>query len=274
MDKSIVLVGAGRMGSAMLSGWLNALGNEYTFHVIDSGAADYLANLPMQSGTGARSVHYPSAEALPRNLRVDATVLATKPKMIDIALRTLSSQGHVGSLVISVAAGITIETLSQALHSAKAIARVMPNIGAMVGCSVSAGYASVEATAVQRQLIETLFAAIGSFSWLETEDQLHAVTAVSGSGPAYVFALCEAMIVAGQEQGLSPKTAKALAIGTVCSAGKLLENQPDPTHLRQTVTSPNGTTEAGLSVLKQRGDLRNLVARTIDAAKRRSIELS
>ncbi|NIA71324.1 pyrroline-5-carboxylate reductase [Pelagibius litoralis] len=270
----VVLIGAGRMGHAMLVGWLRELRPSHEFHVVDPGVCDAVAALRKRLANPGSLVHYASAQDLPDDLAADVIVLATKPRIIAAALQAMPKPTALNAVVISVAAGVGIADIQQHLHGNLSTVRVMPNIGASVGYSVSAGFADASTKPDGRVHVELLFQAIGTFSWLESEDQLHAVTALSGSGPAYVFAMCEAMIMAGIEQGLDDTTARSLAIATVSAAGRLLENCPDPGLLRETVTSPNGTTAAGLAVLGKENVLERLVWQTLDAARQRSISLS
>lgn len=272
--KTIILVGAGKMGGAMLTGWLEKLDSTYVFHVIDPGAGAHLNDLQMRLGDKAIFSHYETADALPPDLAADVVILATKPQLVSTALQLLSGHLQEGALVVCVAAGVGIAALQSDVDNGQTAVRVMPNIGALLGYSVSAGFAPDNTTAAHRSLVVDLFTAIGSFTWLEDESQMHAVTALSGSGPAYVFAMCEAMIAAAIAQGLNEATAKELAIGTICAAGRLLEDNPDPTSLREAVTSPNGTTQAGLAALAKDGALDGLMVRTIAAARDRSIALS
>lgn len=267
----VVLIGAGRMGQAMLVGWLRALADSHTFHVIDPQAADAVAALAQDK---ENLNHYASADHLPEGLVADVIVLATKPQIVSTALQALPVNCLANAVVVSVAAGIEIADIRKHLSGNTPVARVMPNIGAQVGYCVSAGFSPDDTPQMSRAHVEMLFDAIGSFCWLGAEEQIHAVTAVSGSGPAYLFAMCEAMIAAGTKHGLDADTARSLAIRTVSAAGRLLEQTPDPAHLRETVTSPNGTTAAGLAELFKENSLECLLTLAVASARRRSIELS
>lgn len=272
--KKILLIGAGRMGSAMLSGWLSGLKMPAHFMVIDPHMKPDVGDLTENPLPGKQVSYFTHADEIPGHVTADAVVLATKPQMVTGA--TISIQKLIGSdtVLVSVAAGVNIETIASAIPEQTAAVRIMPNIGAMVGYSVSAGYASEDVTDGQKSLIEALFTSIGVFSWLASEDDLHTVTALSGSGPAYYFALCEALMAAAESKGLPHSVAHDLAIGTVVAAGRLLEGTPDPKMLRETVTSPNGTTAAGLASLGKDNALSKLAQYTIDAAHNRSIELA
>ncbi|WP_405117462.1 pyrroline-5-carboxylate reductase [Phaeobacter sp. BS23] len=272
--KTIMLIGAGRMGSAMLSGWLTELKMPVNLIAIDPHIEPTLEDLVETPLPGKTYSYYKEASVIPADVTADAVVFATKPQMVVDAIQSV--QAHIGpqTVLASVAAGVSTETIEGALPSDLAAVRIMPNIGAMVGHAVSAGYASPSVSSDQKALIETLFASIGVFTWLDREDDMHTVTALSGSGLAYYFALCEAMIEAAKDMGLSAVAARDLAIGTVIAAGRLLEQTSDPTHLRETVTSPNGTTHAGLQAMTRDDTLKTLAADTLKAAHQRSIELA
>lgn len=271
---TILLVGAGRMGGAMLRGWMAALGPNTRIIALDPHAGQYLEDIPRHSDNAPSFSHISDAADLPENLQATAIVLATKPQMVPDALRVLSSHITPETLIVSVAAGVTIATIKSSLTTLQPVVRTMPNIGATIGLSASAAYPSDDVTPKQKGLTERLYHAVGNLTWLECENDLHIVTAISGSGPAYFFAMCEAMIAAAVRQGLSQKAAKDLILGTINGAAGLLCETPEPTKLRETVTSPNGTTAAGLEILMSDNTLNNLIDRTIFAACSRSEELS
>ena len=257
--RGLVLVGCGRMGGAMLQRWL-ARG-------LDAGAVTVIdPNL--------------APEWQDRGLRVNAdlpgdpavVVLAVKPQMMGDALSAMPDLS--GSLVISVAAGTTIATFEAAFPGAPVI-RVMPNTPAAIGQGISAMIGNGAATPAHLDLAEALMRAVGRVVRLEAEDQMDAVTGLSGSGPAYVFHLIEAMAAAGEAQGLSPALSLELARMTVAGAGALaVHADEDPAVLRRNVTSPNGTTAAGLAVLMDEdAGLTPLMVRTVAAATERGREL-
>ena len=257
--RGLVLVGCGRMGGAMLQGWL-ARG-------LDAGAVTVIdPNL--------------APEWQDRGLRVNAdlpgdpavVVLAVKPQMMGGALSAMPDLS--GSLVISVAAGTTIATFEAAFPGAPVI-RVMPNTPAAIGQGISAMIGNGAATPALLDLADSLMRAVGRVVRLEAEDQMDAVTGLSGSGPAYVFHLIEAMAAAGEAQGLSPALSLELARMTVAGAGALaVHADEDPAVLRRNVTSPNGTTAAGLAVLMDEdAGLTPLMVRTVAAATERGREL-
>ena len=182
----------------------------------------------------------------------EALVLAVKPQMLDSAAPRLAGVAGSNTLVVSVIAGKTIADLEARLPKARAIVRVMPNTPAAVGRGAAAGAASAAVTSVQRGWTEHLMRAVGIFEWLADESLIDAVTALSGSGPAYAFALVEAMARAGEALGLPGDLAMRLARATVEGAGELMHCEPATTaaQLRVNVTSPHGTTAAALAVLQ------------------------
>lgn len=257
--RGLVLVGCGRMGGALLDGWLKNGLTAGAVHVIEPHPR------PELSGLGI---------SLNGDLPADPAVLviAVKPQMMADVLPRLS----VGSdtLVVSVAAGVTIAAYEAAFPGA-AIVRTMPNTPAAIGQGITAIIGNGLAGPAQLDLAEALMAAVGRVVRLQDEGQMDAVTALSGSGPAYVFHLIEAMAAAGAAEGLAPDLALALARATVAGAGALaVAEDEDPGKLRENVTSPNGTTAAGLAVLMDSGTgLPPLMRATIAAAAARSREL-
>lgn len=268
--KTVLLIGAGNMGFAMLNGWIRGLGTEYRFVVVDPMVGPAISE--MEIGDSDPVTHYQHVSELPAALSPAAVILATKPDGLVDALKALAHQLEPETVVISVAAGKSIKHIREGTTADQPIVRVMPNIGALATQSVSAGFPS-ETTMAHRTLVDKLFRSIGDFTWLSCEDEMHAVTAVSGSGPAYFFAMCEAMIAATIETGVDINTARTLVLGTCRSAAALLETIPDATLLRERVTSPNGTTAAGLAALDKEDGLQRLISEAVDAARRRSIEM-
>lgn len=269
--QSILLVGAGKMGSAMLRGWLDGFDQSTRFVVLDPNVSQDLSmagNAP-----GDRVSYVKDVANLPSEYVPSIVVLATKPQMVHGVVQSLTSHLGQETTLISVAAGVHCDTIKGAAPAGTSVVRVMPNIGALVGYSVSAAFACSDTSGSQKAKVSALFEAIGKMTWLNNEEELHLATAVSGSAPAYYFAFCEAMIAAAQERGLAPEVARLLAIGTVTAAGHLLANDPDPAKLREMVTSPNGTTAAGLDALTADGVIAHLARETLDAAAKRSREL-
>lgn len=264
---TVVLVGCGQMGSAMLRGWL-ASGAASRFVVVEpAGAPAVLASSPQVEA------HRAAAE-LPDALAPDAVVFAVKPQGIGDIAPDYRRFARPETVFMSIAAGTTIGGLSRHLGEA-AIVRVMPNTPAAIGRAISVACANPRVTAGQRQLCEALLAAIGESAWVEDEGLLDAVTAVSGSGPAYVFLLIETLAAAGVKSGLPPELAGRLALATVAGSGELARVSTEaPSKLRENVTSPGGTTRAALDVLMGEAGLAELMDRAIAAATRRSRELA
>lgn len=257
--RGLVLVGCGKMGGALLDGWLARGLAPDAVHVIDPNAAASVA------GKGV-SVN----GAVPADPAV--VVLAVKPQMMGEVLAGLGAGSE--TLVVSVAAGTTLSTLGAAFPHAPVV-RAMPNTPAAIGQGITAIVGNDRTDAAALDLAEALMAAVGEVVRLDDETQIDAVTGVSGSGPAYVFHLIEALTAAGEAEGLPPEMAVKLARATVAGAGALAVASDTPAaELRQNVTSPNGTTAAGLAVLMdETSGLPPLVARTVAAATARAREL-
>lgn len=247
------------MGSALLRGWLNGGLDPTGVTVIEPNPSDWLKGLGVRLNA-----------TLP--FRADVVLIAVKPQMMGDALPAIARIE--GALFLSIAAGISIASYEEALGANAAIVRAMPNTPAAIGQGVTALIANANASDSAREMAATLMNAVGRVLWLESEKQMDAVTGVSGSGPAYVFHMIEAMTEAGMAQGLSAELAGELAEATVAGAGALAAASDEtPEQLRVNVTSPNGTTQAGLEVLMAEDGLRHLMRTTIAAAADRSREL-
>ncbi len=262
----IVLVGAGKMGGAMAAGWLNG--------GLEPAALSILEPKPSKEieALGTRGAAINPADPTPP----DVLVLAVKPQGLDAVAPAIAPLAGSRTLVLSILAGKTIANLRARLAGAGVVVRAMPNTPAAIGRGVTAAYAGPEVTEEQRRWCESLLGAIGAFHWLENESEIDAVTAISGGGPAYVFALTEALAAAAEKLGLGPELAMKLARGTVEGAGELLRHEGDTTAavLRRNVTSPGGTTAAALAVLQGEGGLDDLMARAAAAACARAAELA
>jgi pyrroline-5-carboxylate reductase len=263
--KTLALAGAGKMGGAMLRGWLGGGLDAAGVTVAEPHPAPELLALQAERGFALN----PAAPQAPEVL-----VLAVKPQALSAAAPTLQALAGPGTLVLSVIAGKTIADLSARFPAVRAFVRVMPNTPAAVGRGAAAGAANAAVSAAQRGFAEKLMRAVGVFEWVEDEALIDAVTALSGSGPAYVFALVEAMAKAGEAVGLPADLSMRLARATVEGAGELMAREPQTpaATLRQNVTSPGGTTAAALGVLQ--GGLDALMARAVTAARDRARELS
>ncbi|WP_134678788.1 pyrroline-5-carboxylate reductase [Paracoccus ravus] len=258
--RGLVLIGCGRMGGALLDGWLKNGLEPGAVHVVDPNPRPELTQLGVSvNGT------------LPQSPAV--LVIAVKPQMMAGVLPQLAGFGA-ETLVLSVAAGVTIAAY-EAAFPASPIVRAMPNTPAAIGQGITAIIGNAKAGAPEMDLAEALLATVGRVVRLEAEDQMDAVTALSGSGPAYVFHMIEAMTGAGISEGLSPELALALARATVAGAGALaVHEDEDPAKLRENVTSPGGTTAAGLrELMDAEHGLPPLMRRTIAAAAARGREL-
>ncbi len=262
-ERGLVLLGCGKMGSAMLQGWLADGLPAASVWVQDPHPSDWVN----ESGVHVNAT-LPSAPAV--------VLIAVKPQMMADALPVLAAMGNGDTLFISVAAGISIGTYEEILGAQTPIVRAMPNTPAAVGKGISAIVGNGPAGEAGLVAAEKLLSAIGQVVRLDRENQIDAVTGLSGSGPAYVFHMIECMAAAGEAQGLSPELSMALAKATVAGAGALAELADEsPEQLRINVTSPNGTTQAGLEELMDTATgLPPLMIKTVGAAADRSRELA
>jgi len=258
----VLLIGCGRMGGSLLKGWREA-------GIVDRPLVVDPA-LPALDGVTVAASLSELADPLPRTV-----LLAVKPQMMDQALPPLAERLADGALVISIAAGKTISYLAGRLGSGARIVRTMPNTPAAIGRGITVCCAGPGVDDADRGLADRLMRAVGAVEWIEDEALMHAVTAVSGSGPAYVFLLIEALTEAGVAAGLPPALAATLARATVSGSGDLARLSEDPpAKLRADVTSPGGTTAAALAVLMAAGGLTELMIRAVAAATARSEELA
>lgn len=261
--RGLVLLGCGKMGSAMLAGWLEGGLPAGSVWIIDPMPSDWVKAQGVNVNT-----------PLPADPAI--VLIAVKPQMMGEALPVLVALGGGGTLFVSVAAGTSIASFEQVLGVGTPIVRAMPNTPAAIGRGITALIGNEVATDADVALAQRLLAAVGQTVLLGTEDQMDAVTGVSGSGPAYVFHLIETLAAAGEAQGLPADLAMQLAKATVAGAGALAEAaEEDPAQLRVNVTSPNGTTQAALEVLMDEGSgFPDLLNRAVAAATNRSKELS
>jgi pyrroline-5-carboxylate reductase len=264
---TIVLVGAGKMGAAMLEAWL-ALGlSPKRVAVIEPQPTSELTTLAVR-GLALNP-------ALTSVRDASAIVLAVKPQVAPTVVPTLAPLLAPATVVLSIMAGRTLGFLAGALTEQTALVRAMPNTPAAIGRGITVAVPNAQVSQRQRELVHALLAATGMVEWVADEALMDAVTAVSGSGPAYVFLLAEALSAAGAAAGLPPELAAKLARATVSGSGELLNRSPlDPATLRQNVTSPGGTTAAALDVLMAGDGMTQLMDRAVMAATRRSRELA
>src|SRR5256714_8586599 len=252
---TLLLVGCGQMGSAMLRGGSpRDAAAEFT--------ATDPAGLPSSFADATSMAWHAAAEELPDDLTPDAVVFAVKPQIINDVLPAYRRWVRPQTLFLSIAAGITISGIARHLGEA-AIIRTMPNTPAAIGRGITVACANPLVTPEQRGLCEALLAAIGESAWVEDEALMDAVTAVSGSGPAYVFLLIEALAAAGERAGLPADLALRLARETVAGSGELARQSSEtPARLRENVTSPGGTTRAALDILMAENGLPALMQRS------------
>ncbi len=257
--RGLVLLGCGKMGSALLRGWLAGGLPASAVRVVEPRPSDWL-----RSTGAALDGPMPAAPAV--------AVVAVKPQVMGEALPAMTALGGGATLVLSIAAGTPLAAFEAAFGPATPVVRAMPNTPAAIGRGITGIVGNAQATDAHVALAEALLGAVGEVVRLPSEDAVDAVTGVSGSGPAYVFHLIEALARAGEAEGLAPDLALRLARATVAGAGALAqETGEDPAQLRRDVTSPNGTTQAGLEVLM--AELPDLIARTVRAATARAREL-
>lgn len=265
MARGILLVGCGKMGGALLAGWLRRGVPASDIVVVEPGGA------PVPEGV--RRVN--AAAAVPAGFSPAIVMLAVKPQSMDEALPPYAVYAGQGACFLSIAAGKTLAGMAKHLGPAAAIVRSMPNTPAAVGEGITVACANSNVTPAQRDHCAELLGAVGDVAWVDQEELLDAVTAVSGSGPAYVFHLTECLAQAGEAVGLAPDLALRLARATVSGSGALMKQSPEhPAQLRKNVTSPNGTTQAALDVLMAADGLAPLLARAVAAAEKRSRELA
>ncbi len=258
----VLLIGCGRMGSALLKGWRES-------GVVDRALVVDPA-LPALPGVTVVASLDEIPDPLPETI-----LLAVKPQMLDAVLPGLKVRLPKGVLVISIAAGKTLPYFADRLGADVAVVRTMPNTPAAIGRGITVCCAGAKVDPAQRATTDTLLSAVGQVAWTQDETLMHAVTAVSGSGPAYVFLLIEALHAAAEAAGLPADLAARLARETVTGSGELARQSTDtPAKLRADVTSPGGTTAAALAVLMGEGGLPELMNRAVAAATARSEELA
>lgn len=255
----LLQVGCGKMGGAMLHRWAQTTSHSFT--VVDPTAT----SLP-------NSVEHRTFEAL-GDSTFDALIVGIKPQLIDTILPDYQKHVSPQGWVYSMAAGASCERLSKCL-STPAVVRIMPNLPALIGQSMSGLFATPAVTAPQKEVAQALAGAIGQWIWVKDEDTIDRVTAVAGSGPGYVFELIRCYIEAAQQLGFEPDAARELVLQTVLGAAQMaLKSEQSLEALRESVTSKNGTTQAGLEKLRDQKRLEGLLRDTIQAAYARAVEL-
>jgi pyrroline-5-carboxylate reductase len=263
--KTLVLVGAGKMGGAMLQGWIRLGLDPARITVLEPHPAPPIAALT------SRGLTLNPTRVEPATI----IVLAVKPQLAEDVVPGLVPWVGPGTLVASIMAGRTLAGIERVLPRATAVVRAMPNLPAAIGRGITVAVPNAAVTAAQRGLADRLLTAIGAVEWIAEETLLDAVTAVSGSGPAYVFLLAELLARAGITAGLPEGLATRLARATIAGSGALLDQSPLAAEtLRHNVTSPGGTTAAALAVLMGEEGLEELMTRAVAAATRRAGELA
>src|SRR6202521_3964180 len=265
INAPLVLAGAGKMGGVMLSGWVARGLDAKRVAVIEPHPS------PEISALVAKGIRL---NPTPKEVGTVATlVIALKPQTFREAGSMLKSFAGPSTLVVSIMAGTTIASIEAACGGS--VVRAMPNTPAAIGRGITVAVAAKNVSTAQRAVADALLRATGSVEWIGDESLMDAVTAVSGSGPAYIFLLAEELARAGVEVGVPPDLATKLARQTVAGSGELLHrSELASATLRQNVTSPGGTTAAALEVLMGEGGLQSLLTRAVAAATRRSKELA
>lgn len=266
LETTIGFIGSGRMAQALARGFVEA----GLVPVSSIRASD-----PFEGARDAFAELVPGSDVSDSNAGVvksDVLFLSVKPQQMDVVLSEIADQVGPSQLVVSIAAGVRLSRLAAGLGEASRLVRVMPNTPCLVGQSASAYCLGGEATCDDGELVSQLLSAVGVAFELP-EEQLDAVTGLSGSGPAFVCVMIEALTEGGKRMGLSEEVASALAVATVRGTGALVQESGDsPVTVRERVSSPGGTTLAGLAALEEH-EMRSAVIAAVDAATKRSVEL-
>ena len=269
VDGQVLLAGAGKMGASLLTGWL-AWGLD---------PASILVQEPSLQGDAAEIVRTRGLKAAAQFSSLDRApaviVAAVKPQMMDTVFPALAKLAGPKTVVLSIAAGKSIASFERHLSAGAAVVRAMPNTPASIGRGITGAVANAHVSDAQKTLCDDLLSAVGAVVWVRDEAQIDAITAVSGSGPAYVFYFTECLAKAGVAAGLDAELALQLARATVSGSGELLyRSDLGPAILRQNVTSPGGTTAAALAVLmRDEAGLQKLMTEAVLAAQKRAREL-
>lgn len=276
MDQSAIqgkqfwLIGAGHMGSAILSGLPDDMFHRNQWVVIDH----HSPYLERWKNIG-KTITCNTPDQVPSLLVPDYVILAVKPQDLTNVLTGVASHFSEKTVLVSVAAGKTIASIAACVSHPVGVIRTMPNLAALIGEGVTVACANSHISSAQKDVVHQILQAIGDVHWVEDETLLNAVTALSGSGPAYVYYFTECLIEAGQKLGLSAELAKHLAVATVKGSANLpVKTNQDVKDLRVQVTSPKGTTEAALTVFMKDKALSSLVEEAMRAAAKRAQELA
>ncbi len=269
LPRKSLVVGGGKMGGALLAGWLKRGMDPATVTVVEPNS-EIAAALGTRLGVAVRP-----APPVPQEPVPEVVLFAVKPQVMEALLPAYKPFTGPDTVFLSIAAGRTIGFFENHLGRDAAVVRAMPNMPAAIACGISVLCANANATAGQKELCQDLLEAVGETAWIDDEALMDAVTAVSGSGPAYVFLLAECLTDAGSQAGLPGDLARRLAEVTVSGAGELMAREDAaPSVLRRNVTSPGGTTSAALEILMANDGLGALIGRAVAAAARRSKELA
>ncbi|MGB5094025.1 MAG: pyrroline-5-carboxylate reductase [Parvibaculum sp.] len=269
IERPLLLVGAGKMGGALLAGWLGKGLAPAMVQLRDPQPGEDVARLIAERGIALNT----SIRDLAR-LTPGVVLLAVKPQLMEAVLPELQMLVVPETLFLSIAAGTSLQRLKELLGADVHAVRAMPNTPAAIGRGITVACANPLVTAAQKAMAGNLLAAVGDVDWVESEPLIDAVTAISGSGPAYVFYLVECLAASGEALGLEPELAMRLARATVSGSGEMLAQFADEAAtLRKNVTSPGGTTAAALDVLMGEGGLSVLMRRATHAARDRAREL-
>ena len=264
MSDTVMLVGCGNMGRAMLKGWMKAA-PDLTALVVEPDA-------DLREAAAALGAQvFAKIGAVPRGVAPALIFLAVKPQVMANVLLDYESYD---ATFVSIAAGVTVATLREGLGPDARVIRCMPNTPAAIGLGMMVCYPTDTVTTAARSLTDRLLATSGDVAWIEQERLMDAVTAVSGSGPAYVFHMIECLGAAGEAAGLPADLSARLALQTVMGAGKLAVNgDTPPGTLREQVTSPGGTTAAALAVMMEEGRFQTMMTEAVEAARARGVVL-
>lgn len=270
VESPLLLVGCGNMGRALVRGWLSSGLKPEALLVLDPAANDQI----LPEAAGARFVA--NTADLPAGVNARLMLLAVKPQVMNSVLQDVRPYAGKQTLAVSVAAGVTMDQMRRGLGKAPGLVRAMPNTPAAVGAGVTGLVAEAGVSQDGRALADLVMHAAGRTVWIENEELMDAVTATSGSGPAYVFHMVEALASGAEAAGLPADEAMTLARQTVIGAARLLEAGANlsAAELRRRVTSPGGTTAAALDVLMASDGLVDLMTRAVAAARKRGRELA
>jgi pyrroline-5-carboxylate reductase len=265
----VVLAGCGNMGFAMLSGWLKSGKlNPYEVQVVEPNEG-----LRARAATLGANVSATAAE-MPADIAPKLVIFAVKPQVMRDVVPGYQRFAGMGATFLSIAAGTRVSVFEELLGKSAAIVRCMPNTPAAIGKGMMVTFAKPNVAEDAKAFVADLLSASGEVATIDDEGLIDAVTAVSGSGPAYIFHFIESLTAAAETAGLPSETAKLLAMQTVYGAAALAaESDETPGRLREQVTSPNGTTAAALGVLMGGDRLKNLLTEAVEAARKRSVEL-